>query len=189
MRRVGLYPGSFDPLTNGHLDMLRAAFRLFDHVVVAIGVHPSKTPLFPADQRERMVMEAAGPLAAAAGATLEVRQFGNLVTAFAVEVGATALIRGLRDGTDLDYEMQMSGMNGVIAPALQTVFFPASPQTATSPPRWCGRWRRWAATYRLSFRRTSRPPSRPGSPSLSDLPAAQQGPRRCSSASQPLSPP
>jgi pantetheine-phosphate adenylyltransferase len=127
MRRVGLYPGSFDPLTNGHLDMLRAAFRLFDHVVVAIGVHPSKTPLFPADQRARMVIDAAGPLAAAAGATLEVREFSNLVTAFAAEMGATALIRGLRDGTDLDYEMQMSGMNGVIAPALQTVFFPASP--------------------------------------------------------------
>ncbi len=127
MRRIGLYPGSFDPLTNGHMDMLRAAFRMFDHVVVAIGVHPSKTPLLPAEQRARLILEAAEPLAAEAGSTFEVRQFSTLVTAFAAEVGAAALIRGLRDGTDLDYEMQMSGMNGVIAPGLQTVFFPASP--------------------------------------------------------------
>jgi pantetheine-phosphate adenylyltransferase len=127
MRRIGLYPGSFDPLTNGHLDMLRAAFRIFDHVVVAIGVHPSKSPLFSAKERAAMLMDAATPLANKAGATVEVREFSNLVTVFAAEVGATALIRGLRDGTDLDYEMQMSGMNGVIAPGLQTVFFPASP--------------------------------------------------------------
>jgi pantetheine-phosphate adenylyltransferase len=128
MKRIGLYPGSFDPLTNGHLDMLRAAFRLFDHVVVAIGVHPSKAPLFSADERAALITKAAGPLAKAAGVTFEVRTFGNLVTQFAKEVGASALIRGLRDGTDLDYEMQMSGMNGVIAPGLQTVFFPASPE-------------------------------------------------------------
>jgi pantetheine-phosphate adenylyltransferase len=127
MRRVGLYPGSFDPLTNGHMDMLRASFRLFDHVVAAIGVHPSKQPLFPAEQRAKMILEAAGPLARSAGATLEVRQFSGLVTVFAQEVGALALIRGLRDGTDLDYEMQMAGMNGAIAPAVQTVFIPAAP--------------------------------------------------------------
>jgi pantetheine-phosphate adenylyltransferase len=127
MKRVGLYPGSFDPLTNGHMDMLRAAFRLFDHVVVAIGVHPAKAPMFTAEQRSAMIMVAAAPLAKVAGATFEVRTFSNLVTAFAKEVGASALIRGLRDGTDLDYEMQMSGMNGVLAPDVQTVFFPASP--------------------------------------------------------------
>jgi pantetheine-phosphate adenylyltransferase len=127
MRRVGLYPGSFDPPTNGHIGMLSASFRLFDHVVAAIGVHPSKQPLFPAEQRAKMILEAAGPLAKAAGATLEVRQFGGLVTAFASEIGAVALIRGLRDGADLDYEMQMAGMNGAIAPDVQTVFLPASP--------------------------------------------------------------
>ncbi len=127
MRRVGLYPGSFDPLTNGHMDMLRAAFRLFDHVVIAIGIHPSKTPLFSAAERTELIMDAAAADAKAAGATFEVQTFDTLVTAFAKEVGASALIRGLRDGTDLDYEMQMSGMNGVIAPGLQTVFFPASP--------------------------------------------------------------
>jgi pantetheine-phosphate adenylyltransferase len=126
--RIGLYAGSFDPLTNGHMDMLRAAFRIFDHVVIAIGVHPSKTPLFSAEERSALISAAVGPIAASAGATFEVRTFSNLVTAFAKEVGATALIRGLRDGTDLDYEMQMSGMNGIIAPGLQTIFFPASPE-------------------------------------------------------------
>ncbi len=127
MKRIAIYPGSFDPLTNGHVDMLQAAFRLFDHVVVAIGLHPSKAPLFSADERRALILEVVSPLAAKAGVTLEVRTFDNLVTQFAADVGAVALIRGLRDGTDLDYEMQMSGMNSVIAPKIQTVFLPASP--------------------------------------------------------------
>jgi pantetheine-phosphate adenylyltransferase len=127
MKRIAVYPGSFDPLTNGHVDMLQAAFRLFDHVIVAIGLHPSKAPLFSTDERSAMILEVASPLAAKAGVILEVRTFSNLVTQFAADVGAVALIRGLRDGTDLDYEMQMSGMNSVIAPGIQTVFLPASP--------------------------------------------------------------
>jgi pantetheine-phosphate adenylyltransferase len=127
MKRVGLYAGSFDPLTNGHLDMLKASFGLFDHVIVAIGIHPSKAPLFSADERKAMILDVAGPVAAKAGVTIEVRTFDNLLVHFAHSVGAHALIRGLRDGTDLDYEMQLSGMNGSMVPNLQTVFFPASP--------------------------------------------------------------
>jgi pantetheine-phosphate adenylyltransferase len=127
MSRCGLYPGSFDPLTNGHIDMLQAAFKLFDRVVVAIGVHPSKAPLFTAEERRALILACMQPVADKAGALLEVRSFSNLSVQFAAEVGATALIRGVRDGTDLDYEMQLSGMNGAIAPGLQTVFFPASP--------------------------------------------------------------
>lgn len=125
--RIGLYPGSFDPLTNGHVDMLAASFRLVDTLVVAIGIHPAKAPLFTTDERVAMIHAVGGPLAAKAGVALEVRTFGNLVSAFAAEVGATLLIRGLRDGTDLDYEMQMAGMNASLAPGLQTVFLPASP--------------------------------------------------------------
>jgi pantetheine-phosphate adenylyltransferase len=127
MKRIGLYPGSFDPLTNGHLAMLKASFGLFDHLVVAIGLHPSKAPLFTADERRAMIESVVGPFAKEAGVTMEVRTFDNLATQFAKEVGATILVRGLRDGTDLDYEMQLSGMNGSIAPWLQTVFLPASP--------------------------------------------------------------
>jgi pantetheine-phosphate adenylyltransferase len=127
MTRVGLYAGSFDPLTNGHIDMLKAAFGLFDRVVVAIGVHPSKAPLFTAEERRAMIIEVVEPLASAAGSSIEVRTFDNLVVQFAKEVGAQALIRGLRDGTDLDYEMQLAGMNGTMEPGIQTLFFPASP--------------------------------------------------------------
>ena len=126
--RVGLYPGSFDPFTNGHLDMLRASFRIVDRLVVAIGVHPSKAPFFAAEERRAMIEEVGAPLAAQAGVDLVVSTFDTLVTHFAAEVGATLLIRGLRDGTDLDYEMQMAGMNASIAPGLQTVFLPASPE-------------------------------------------------------------
>jgi pantetheine-phosphate adenylyltransferase len=125
--RTGLYPGSFDPLTNGHLDMLAASLRLVDRLIVAVGVHPSKQPMFPADERLAMIHEVAGPAAKAAGVILEARTFSGLVVDLAREVGATVLIRGLRDGTDLDYEMQMAGMNGEMAPSLQTVFLPASP--------------------------------------------------------------
>jgi pantetheine-phosphate adenylyltransferase len=128
MPRTALYPGSFDPLTNGHVDMLRAAFALCDRLVVAIGVHPAKAPLLPVDDRLQLIEAVAGPMAAEAGATLESCTFDNLVVDFAREVGATILIRGLRDGTDLDYEMQMAGMNATMAPGLQTVFLPASPQ-------------------------------------------------------------
>ena len=127
MLRTALYPGSFDPLTNGHVDMLRASFALCNRLVVAIGVHASKTPMLPVEDRLRLIDEVAGPLARDAGTGLEVRTFEGLVVNFAREVGATILIRGLRDGTDLDYEMQMAGMNRTMAPELQTVFLPASP--------------------------------------------------------------
>ena len=128
MPRVALYPGTFDPLTNGHVDMLRAAFRLCDRLVVAVGVHPAKTPMLSVADRIELIEAVAAPMAAAAGAAVEARTFDNLVVDFARDVGATILIRGLRDGTDLDYEMQMAGMNATLAPRLQTVFLPASPE-------------------------------------------------------------
>ncbi|WP_026380178.1 pantetheine-phosphate adenylyltransferase [Afifella pfennigii] len=127
MARTGLYPGSFDPLTNGHIDILRAAFALVDRVVVAIGRHPTKAGLLDLDTRIALIQEVAGPLAEAESVELVVESFDNLVVDFAREVGATILIRGLRDGTDLDYEMQMVGMNLTMAHWLQTVFVPASP--------------------------------------------------------------
>jgi pantetheine-phosphate adenylyltransferase len=127
MDRTALYPGTFDPLTNGHVDMLEGAFRLCDRLVVAIGVHPSKEPMLSVDDRLEMIEKVGGPLGHKTGVKVEACTFDNLVVDFAREVGATILIRGLRDGTDLDYEMQMAGMNGSMAPWLQTVFLPASP--------------------------------------------------------------
>jgi pantetheine-phosphate adenylyltransferase len=129
MTRIALYPGSFDPLTNGHVEMLRGALKLCDRLIVAIGVHPSKKPIFSPEERRRMIEQVGLPLAEEAGAAFEVATFDNLVTQFAAARGATLLVRGLRDGTDLDYEMQMAGMNGEMAPGLQTVFLPATPPT------------------------------------------------------------
>jgi pantetheine-phosphate adenylyltransferase len=127
MAKTALYAGSFDPVTNGHLDVIRGAAALCDRLVLAIGVHPGKTPLFPADERLAMLKEVCGPVVAKAGVTLECVTFDDLVITAAQRAGATILIRGLRDGTDFDYEMQMAGMNGTMAPGVQTVFLPASP--------------------------------------------------------------
>lgn len=127
MSRTALYAGSFDPVTNGHLDVVRGACRLADKLVLAIGVHPGKSPMFPADERLAMLKEVCGPIADAGKVALEFITFDNLVVEAAKQAGATLLIRGLRDGSDLDYEMQMAGMNGAMVPSIQTVFLPASP--------------------------------------------------------------
>ena len=127
MPRTALYAGSFDPVTNGHLDVVQQAVRLADRLVLAIGVHPGKTPLFVFEERLALLTETCGPIAKAAGAGLACMAFDGLVVDLAKREGATILIRGLRDSTDFDYEMQMAGMNGTMAPGIQTVFLPASP--------------------------------------------------------------
>src|SRR5204863_5582618 len=127
MPRIALFPGSFDPVTNGHLDIVRQAVRLADRVVLAIGTHPGKTPMFPVEDRLAMLEETCGPLARAAGCELKFTTFAGLVVDAAARDGAILLIRGLRSATDFDYEMEMAGMNGSMAPDLQTVFIPASP--------------------------------------------------------------
>jgi pantetheine-phosphate adenylyltransferase len=125
--RTAFYAGSFDPVTNGHLDVVRHACRLADRLVVAIGVHPGKAPLFSAAERAEMIREEFGGLARDAGAELDVITFDDLAVSAARRAGATIFVRGLRDGTDLDYEMQLAGMNEAMAPDIQTVFLPASP--------------------------------------------------------------
>lgn len=127
MARTALYAGSFDPLTNGHLDVVKGACRLCDKLVLAVGVHPGKQPVFTGDERLAMLKDICGPVASAARVQLECITFAGLVVDAAKKAGASILIRGLRDGTDLDYEMQMAGMNGAMAPDVQTVFLPASP--------------------------------------------------------------
>jgi pantetheine-phosphate adenylyltransferase len=127
MPRTALYTGSFDPVTLGHVDVVRHACRLADRLVIAIGVHPGKTPMFSADERAAMLREACGPLAAGEGTSLEVTTFDGLAVEAARRHGATLIVRGVRDGTDLDYEMQMAAMNEVMATEVQTIFLPASP--------------------------------------------------------------
>ena len=125
--RKAFYAGSFDPVTNGHVDVLRHACHLADHLIVAIGVHPGKAPLFSADERAAMIQKACRPFTSSEGAEVEVITFDGLAVEAAKAHGATLLIRGLRDGSDLDYEMQMAGMNQSLAPDIQTVFLPSSP--------------------------------------------------------------
>jgi pantetheine-phosphate adenylyltransferase len=135
MPRIALYPGSFDPVTNGHLDVVQNAVGLCDRLIVAIGVHPGKKPLFSTEERLDMVREIFGPIAAKAGCEFDATTYDNLTVTAAQKAGATIMIRGLRDGTDLDYEMQLAGMNTAMVPEVQTVFVPASvpvrPITAT----------------------------------------------------------
>jgi pantetheine-phosphate adenylyltransferase len=135
MPRIALYPGSFDPVTNGHLDVVRQAVGLCDRLVVAVGVHSGKQPLFSTQERLDMTAAVFAPVASAAGCAFDCTTYDNLTVTAARQAGATIMIRGLRDGTDLDYEMQLAGMNQAMAPGVQTVFVPASvsvrPITAT----------------------------------------------------------
>jgi pantetheine-phosphate adenylyltransferase len=127
MKRIGFTSGSFDPVTDGHLDVIARAARLVDTLVIGIGVHPGKTPLFSTEEKVEMLKAETAAVAKKSGCRIEITTFDNLTVAAARAVGATAIFRGLRDGTDFDYEMQMAGMNGAMAPDVETVFLPASP--------------------------------------------------------------
>jgi len=127
MPRIALFAGSFDPMTNGHLDVVRASASMVDRLVLAVGIHPGKVPLFAAEERIAMLEEVCAPVARAAGCEIAFLTFADLVITAAQRAGATILIRGVRDGIDFDYEMQMAGMNAVMAPEVQTIFLPASP--------------------------------------------------------------
>ncbi|WP_354190183.1 pantetheine-phosphate adenylyltransferase [Bartonella silvatica] len=123
--KIALYAGSFDPFTNGHLDILKGSFVLADKVVVAIGEQAKKKPLFSFEERVDLITQVGENLLNIDSERLQVISFHTLLIDKAREIGASFLIRGIRDGTDFDYEMQMAGMNSVIAPKLRTVFLPA----------------------------------------------------------------
>lgn len=127
MPRTGFYSGSFDPITNGHTDVLRRAAGIVDKLVIGIGTHPGKTPLFTVEEKIALIESETRAIAKATGCKIETVKFAGLTVDAARDVKATMIFRGLRDGTDLDYEMQMSGMNSAMAPGIQTVFLPASP--------------------------------------------------------------
>src|SRR6516225_10125108 len=127
MPRIALFAGSFDPMTNGHLDVVRSSVPMVDRLVLAVGIHPGKVPLFATEERIAMLEEVCAPVARAAGCQIAVSTFADLVVTATRRAGATILIRGVRDGTDFDYEMQMAGMNAVMVPEVQTIFVPASP--------------------------------------------------------------
>lgn len=114
---IAVYPGTFDPLTRGHEDLVRRASRLFDRVVVAIARSSSKKPCFELDERVALAREVLAPLA-----NVEVVGFDGLLMSFVRERGATVIIRGLRAVSDFEYEFQMAGMNRSLHPDVETVF-------------------------------------------------------------------
>ncbi len=128
---TAFYPGSFDPMTNGHLDVLIQALNIAPKVVVAIGIHPGKTPLFSFEDRASLIRLSLEEALPDRIGDIQVISFDNLVVEAARAHGSKILVRGLRDGSDLDYEMQMAGMNRQMAPDIQTVFLPAG--TASRP--------------------------------------------------------
>ena len=126
--RTGLYPGTFDPVTHGHLDVIRRAAKLVDHLVIGIAINRDKGPLFSLEERVEMVDRQTAPIAEAAGITIESRPFENLLMHFAEEVGAGIVIRGLRAVADFEYEFQMVGMNRALNADIEMVFLMAGAQ-------------------------------------------------------------
>ena len=124
--RVGLYPGTFDPVTNGHLDVIARAARLLDKLVVGVAINTGKGPLFSLEERVELVEAEIARIASDNGMVIEVRPFDTLLIAFARKVGASMIVRGLRAVSDYDYEVQMAGMNYRMAPDIETVFLMAS---------------------------------------------------------------
>jgi pantetheine-phosphate adenylyltransferase len=125
IHRIGVYPGTFDPVTNGHLDIIQRATRLVDHLIVGVARNAGKGPLFSTDERVEMVGDDIATLNTN-GTSIEVRAFDTLLMHFAVEVGATVIIRGLRAVSDFEYEFQMAGMNARLNPKIETAFLMAS---------------------------------------------------------------
>ena len=126
--RIGLYPGTFDPVTLGHLDIIERAVKLVDHLVIGIANNPSKTQAFTLKERVAMMRRETAPLAGDGRAKISVATFDSLLIHFAKEIGASIIIRGLRAVSDFEYEFQMVGMNQRLDPEIETVFLMADPR-------------------------------------------------------------
>jgi pantetheine-phosphate adenylyltransferase len=124
--RVALYPGTFDPVHNGHLDIIGRAARLVDRLVIGVATNIGKNPFFSIDERVELLRGECAEIASRVGSVIEVRPFDMLLMAFAHQVGAGMIVRGLRAVSDFDYEFQMAGMNARLDTEVETVFLPAS---------------------------------------------------------------
>lgn len=124
--RIGLYPGTFDPITNGHIDIIARAAKLVDRLVIGVAVNIGKGPIFPLEERVELVRAEVLPVMEKSGTVLDVRPFSTLLVDFARECGARMIIRGLRAVSDFDYEFQMAGMNYRLDAEIETVFLMAS---------------------------------------------------------------
>ncbi len=125
-KRIGLYPGTFDPVTNGHMDVIGRAARLVDRLVVGVAINAGKGPLFPLEERVELVRAETEKVARRSSCEVLVQPFTGLLIGFAREVGARMIVRGLRAVSDFDYEFQMAGMNHRLDPEIETVFLMAS---------------------------------------------------------------
>lgn len=125
-QRTGVYPGTFDPVTNGHMDIISRATRVVDRLIVAVAVNADKEPLFSLAERVAMVEADIRALKPEVAARIEVRPFDNLLVEFVMDVGASMIVRGLRAVSDFEFEFQMAAMNSRLDPELETVFLMAS---------------------------------------------------------------
>lgn len=134
-KRIGLYPGTFDPLTLGHVDIVRRAIKLVDELVVGVAVNIDKGPLFTLDERVKMVKTEMTPIAKESGVVIKVTPFESLLMHFAEEIKADIIIRGLRAVSDFEYEFQMVGMNQALNRHIETVFLMADARTQSIASR------------------------------------------------------
>ena len=125
-KRIGIYPGTFDPVTNGHLDIIRRAARLVDKLIVAVSVNAGKGPLFSVEQRAALLKGELADSKNGLSSAIEVVSFDSLLMHFAEQMKAGVIIRGLRAVSDFDYEFQMTGMNARLNPDIETIFLMAS---------------------------------------------------------------
>jgi pantetheine-phosphate adenylyltransferase len=121
IKRVGVYPGTFDPMTAGHVDIIRRSMRLVDELVIGVAIAERKGPLFSLEERVEMIEEVADAMKGDGMAIVRVEPFNNLLVQLAKDVGASVIIRGLRTVTDFEYEYQMVGMNSQLEPDIETV--------------------------------------------------------------------
>lgn len=131
--RIAMYPGTFDPMTLGHLDIMKRASRLCDKLIVGVAINRSKNPLFALDERVEMVENVVAPFRERI--EVEVKPFDNLLIHFVEQCGASMIVRGLRAVSDFEYEFQMAGMNDRLNPDIETVFLMADPQFQTIASR------------------------------------------------------
>jgi pantetheine-phosphate adenylyltransferase len=124
--RVGLYPGTFDPITNGHQDIIHRAARIVDRLIVAVAVNAGKGPMFSLDERLAMVRDDIAAMPNGLGAKIEARSFDTLLINFVKDCGATLIVRGLRAVSDFEYEFQMAAMNARLDSQIETMFLMAA---------------------------------------------------------------
>ncbi len=126
-KRVGLYPGTFDPITLGHMDIIERGSKLVDHLIIGVSTNPSKQALFSLEERIEIVKRETAHLNSKKGTTIEVKGFNSLLMTFAEKVKASVIIRGLRAASDFEYEFQMTAMNDQLNAEIETVFMMADP--------------------------------------------------------------